>query len=52
MASVYKGEFKKGEKDGKGNFKWHNRYEYEGQFERGQIHGKGIFKFKDRSYMG
>ena len=25
-ASEYKGDFKKGEKDGKGVFKWHGKY--------------------------
>ena len=37
----YEGEFKDGEKSGRGYFRWNDRNSYEGEYLRGRKHGKG-----------
>lgn len=49
----YVGDFKEGQKTGKGRFEYDNN-SYEGDFVEGQLHGKGIYHFADcgKTYEG
>lgn len=52
FSSEYFGEFKKGEREGYGKYRWGKGYEYEGLFEKGQLNGSGNFQFKNKVYKG
>ena len=42
---VYKGEWRDGEKNGKGKFTWYDGDVYDGEWKCGIMHGKGTFKW-------
>ena len=44
---IYDGEYKKGNRDGKGVYYYKNGERYEGKFKNGLREGKGIFFWKD-----
>ena len=41
----YDGEWKEGDKHGRGTMKFHNGDVYEGEFSNGKMHGKGTFEY-------
>lgn len=49
---VYKGEFFRGKKNGKGKVQWNNNTSYEGDFIMGRIEGKGTHYWADSQYTG
>ena len=46
---VYEGEYKHGEKDGKGTYYYPNGAKYEGDFVRNQKEGNGVFHWDDKT---
>lgn len=51
--SVFEGQFKNGDKSGKGTFTWNTGGCYEGEFEANDMHGEGRYQWNDgRSYVG
>ncbi len=43
---VYRGEWRDGDKNGKGEFSWFDGDRYDGEWLNGVMHGKGTFKWK------
>jgi hypothetical protein len=51
--SVYRGGFKRGQKDGMGTYTWGNDFsEYTGHFSNGQLDGEGRLKIGQAEYIG
>ena len=46
---VYEGEYKHGEKDGKGTYYYPNGAKYEGDFVRNQKEGNGVYHWDDKT---
>jgi len=49
---IYKGEYKDGKYNGKGNLRYSNGNIYEGEWKNGKRDGKGIMRFGDGKLKG